>query len=95
MFTLCVLATHPSPLYLQFECDLSELRGKVDTLSSGLDTATSVRKQLESEREQLRTQLDKATRTLQATTRRCGCALSYTNHFTVVSNVEVLTGIVH
>lgn len=63
----------PRLLYLQFECNLSELRGKVDTLSSGMDTATSVRKQLESESEQLRTQLDKATRTLQATSRRCVC----------------------
>ena len=40
------------------------------SLSSGLDCEVSSRKQLESEREKLQTQLDKATRTLQATTRR-------------------------
>ena len=59
-----------TPTPLQFECDLGELRRKVDTLSAGLDSEVAARRQAESEREHLKTQLEKASRTLQATTKR-------------------------
>ena len=42
----------------------------MDSLSSALDTESGSRKQLETEREQLRAKLEKATLSLQATTRR-------------------------